>query len=534
VAALKARAPSPSRELVALALIALLIRLAIAARPLVVLDRMFAPDDTYYTLAIARSLAHGLGPTVDGLRSTSGFQPLLAFLVAPVFRFTDDPDVAFRAVLGIGAFADALSTWLVGHLTFRIGRGSRVGAIIASTLWAISTAAIAASMNGLESSLAVACTLGALAMWLAAQARGTVVAWLLSGVLLGLCLFARVDTVFFVAAVGLATLLRAGARATLLSAAAALAAVGPWWLHALTRFGTIVPQSGAAVREQALIYQALGMNVRDQLAWAAGAVVGPPLVDSTWLRQALGSGASAIGCAITVAIVVAAVAIARRGRSHDALRILCAHAACLLLFYGLYLPATWFFRRYLLPIHAVAAIAVALGLARVWAQRLAHPRRFRAVTLVVLGCMTATLVALVRFVTFAPTMTVDQGHHGAKGYREPARQILARAPQGAVVGALQSGALGWFAHGSERRVVNLDGVVDVEAAEALRGGHLAAFARSRGVTHLADWDVNVRLFLARSGDPRLTRASLVRVAEAEAQGPHERFVLYEIRWPNAE
>jgi hypothetical protein len=130
-------------------------------------------------------------------------------------------------------------------------------------------------------------------------------------------------------------------------------------------------------------------------------------------------------------------------------------------------------------------------------------------------------------------MTVDREHHGAKGYIEPARQVLALAPDGAVVGSLQSGALGWLAPLAKKKtsIVNLDGVVDREARAAFRERRLAAFARSRGVTHLCDWEFNVRTFVERSGDPRLALTSLRAMGAAEPQGEHERFVLYAIDWP---
>ena len=529
-----------------LAAVALALRLGLASRPATLLDRLFVPDDTYYTLAIARSIARGLGPSADGAHPTSGFQPLIAFLVVPVLRLRDDPELAFRAVLVVGAVSDALTVWLLGHLACRLtpptddARTSRLAAVVASTTWTLSSAAIANALNGLETSLALACTLGALAAWVSARERRAPLAWLLSGATLGLCLFARVDTVFFVGMIALATLVRVGVRATALAASGAIAVVGPWWTYSLVRFGTIVPESGAAVREQTLMYRAMGMNARDTLAWAAGASLGPPLVDWAWLREALGSGASAVGCAFGIAFVAYALAVARDHRRPDALRILSAVAACLFLFYGLYLPATWFFRRYLAIEHAFVALVAAIVLARVATERsLSGPslsgRSRRGVRIGIAAslavCLAAALASIVRFATSTPSITVDQRHHGAKGYREPSRQVLARAPRGAVIGAFQSGALGWFAEGTGLTVVNLDGVVDGEAARAVREHRLASFARSRGVTHLADWKVNARLFVARSGDPRIVEGSLRPIAEAEPQGANERFVLYAIDWP---
>ena len=72
---------------------ALLLRGLLASRSSLALDRLFVPDDTYYTLEIARSIARGLGPTVDGVHLTSGFQPLLAFLLVPVLRFGASEEV---------------------------------------------------------------------------------------------------------------------------------------------------------------------------------------------------------------------------------------------------------------------------------------------------------------------------------------------------------------------------------------------------------------------------------------------------------
>lgn len=530
-----------------IALAALALRLALVARPLVVLDRLFVPDDAYYTLAIARSIARGLGPSADGVHLTSGFQPFIAFLLVPIFRASGDADVAFRAALVVGAVADAVSVWLLGALTFRFGapyargkeavRALRIAAVMASSIWALSPSAIATSLNGLETSLAMSCVLCALSAWSTARERGSIVAWFGVGIWLGLCLFARVDTVFFVAAIGVATLLRSGPRAVAAAIGGALLAIGPWWGYALSRFGTIVPESGASVREQTLVYTARGMNVRDYVAWASGAVVGPPLFDWAWLRQALGSGASALGLAVGIALVVALIGVVRGswrrfGAQPDELRVLAMYAVCIYVFYALYLPATWFFRRYLAPVHLVTALVIPLVVGRAWEERRARPRMLVAVVTALSVCLVAALISIARFATSSPLSTIDQGHHGAKGYREPARQILALTPPGAVIGSFQSGALEWIADGSGTQVVNLDGVVDREAARAFRHHEIARFARSRGVTHLADWEANVRLFLDRSGDPNMGRSALRLIGEAESQGEDERFGLYAIDWAN--
>src|SRR5262245_23861740 len=96
--------PTSQRAAVAIPLLAaaaaLAVRAALASQPIDLLDRWFVPDDTYYTLAIVRSLAAGLGPSVDGLHVTTGFQPLLAFLLVPAAWMTSDPDALLRIAVG--------------------------------------------------------------------------------------------------------------------------------------------------------------------------------------------------------------------------------------------------------------------------------------------------------------------------------------------------------------------------------------------------------------------------------------------------
>jgi len=253
------------------------------------------------------------------------------------------------------------------------------------------------------------------------------------------------------------------------------------------------------------------MVVRDQVAWAASAVVGPPFFDSTRLREFLGATASGLGVVIGVGLVAGAVWLAVKTK-HDTLRVLAIHAGCLFVFYALYLPATWFFRRYLVPVHLLTAV-----LAASYVRQRAAAIWF-AVAAVQIG----------GFFVARPAMTVDQGHNGAKGYAVPAQEILELAPEGAVIGAFQTGALGYFADGSGRTVVNLDGVVDAEAAAALRAHDLEAFVSRRGVTHFADWPMNARRFRACLGGGHL-KLRAIAVA-AEPQGKGERFTLYELVW----
>jgi hypothetical protein len=188
------------RLLVVIALLGTFLRVAPALRDLDTVDRIFVPDDTYYTLAISRSLANGHGPTVDGMTRTSGFQPLLAFATVPVFFVTDDPDLPLRYVILLGALADVLTILLLARLARRVAGDD--AALIAASLWAVSPLAIANALGGLETGLALCVQLALVEAWCVARERGTPRSYLLAGALAGLALLARVDSAFLVAGLG--------------------------------------------------------------------------------------------------------------------------------------------------------------------------------------------------------------------------------------------------------------------------------------------------------------------------------------------
>ncbi len=472
------------------------LRVGNAARNLDHVDRVFIPDDTYYTLSVARSLAAGTGPSVDGVRATNGFQPLLAMLMVPVFWATNDLDVALRIDLLLLSVLDVLCALLLARLGRRLA-GPAAG-LAAAVLWALSPVALANALGGLETSLALCCCLALVEQWCRCRERPGVARFLAAGALAGLALLARGDTVFLVASLGGGELLRGERRGALLAALAGAIVVAPWWLYSLARFGTFIPESGAAVRAQVAMHQALYLDLPRQLGWAAGTLVGPPIAEAQALRDALFSLPWA-GAALFVVACAALVELSRRALrgaepgARFALGALAAHALAIAAFYALHLPALWFFRRYLAPVSLLVTLLAAAGFARL----LAGSAR-RRVALAALGVLLLAELGLSALHLVAtPAQTPDEGLHGAKGYREVARELVASLPAGTTIGAFQSGALAYY--GAARiRVVNLDGVVDREAAAAFRERRLAAYARARGATLIVDWPFNLKAFVDHS------------------------------------
>lgn len=509
------------------ALVALVVRLLLALRPWPWLDRLFVPDDTWYTLAIARSLAHGGPPAADGLTPTSGFQPLLAFLQVPILWLVgNDPIAPARATLLLTGAADAVAAGLLALLGIRLL--GPMGAL-AGWLWALSPVAVANALGGLETSLALALQLAVLVqLGTPDGGQAPVRRDLLLGGLCGLALLARIDSAFVVVGVGIAVWVQRGLPAALRTAAAALVVVAPWWGWCTAVLGSPVPQSGAAVRAiTQLQHTSRWLDPRAIAALATGTLLPAPVLLGNDARDAFYQQP-----AVGWLGIAAWLGLAGWGGWHGWrqpqlwLRVALGHALACLALYLLWVPAVWFFPRYFAPVLALQALGWAAVLARGWA-RPAYRR------LALLGTAALLLVGggqLALFAVAEPATSVDTRWHGAKGYAAPAQQVLAALPDGAVVGALQSGALAWFAN-QRVRVVNLDGVVDAEAAAAYQQRQLLQFARQRGVGYLADWPFNLDFLGEEAGRDPPHAPGLTPLLRADLQGPDDGFVLVRLDWP---
>jgi 4-amino-4-deoxy-L-arabinose transferase-like glycosyltransferase len=537
-----------------IAALALALRCWIALGSLDALDRWFVPDDTYYALGFARSLARGLGPTLDGVVLSNGFQPLLAFLLVPVFWVTHTGDSGLRAALLLGALCDVLVVVLLARIAERLA--GRSAALICALLWAVSPLAIANALGGLETSLTLALELALVLAY--AKARdcealevAAVRPWATVGVLAGLAILARIDAVFLVFSIAALELLgllqrstsaaRRGRSIALLCAALVLL---PWWSYSIAHFGTPIPESGAAVLQITGLHRERYLTVSKQLGWAAGNALGAPFFDMPSLRELLLQAPlpSAAAFAIVTCTLLAAafrfLFAAQGGRAERrAAGALTLHALAVLAFYATLLPALWFFRRYLVPCQALFTLLFGLTLAWAWRQVHDARARFARRTSGIAICLIAFMLTLLGaidvydFATVAPSRTRDQGLNGAKGYREAARGVLAEVPAGAVLGALQSGALSYYAPQGVR-VVNLDGVVDHGAREAATELRLSDYAKARGVGLISDWRFNLRAFTRLSKNARAFPTMRWVETQAESQGG-DRFSLLALRWPDA-
>lgn len=484
-----------------------LLRAAVLARSLPVLDRLFVPDDTYYTLSIARSLARGDGPAADGHTLTSGFQPLQAFLLVPVHWVVDGLDGFVRADLALLVVADTVTIAVLGWVAWRIAAAAtgpvagKVAAITAALVWAASPVAISMALGGLETSLAVCFAALLVAVWVHAGDRASTGWWVLAGVVAGLAVLARVDVLLLVALLGAWQLWRGPRRALVPAGIAAVVVLAPWWIYCAVQFGTPIPTSGRAEHALAPLQP---FELRG-FAQIAGVVAGGPFASWGSLRTALDERP---GLGLLVFLVIVALLLLVAWWWHRtlappaaAVAVLPLYAVGLMVFY-VWFGVAWYFSRYMTPVAMVTTLALGVGLGRVWSWA----GRPRSVGLG-LACALAVVALVAVGIGTVHNLTADEPRVAAfdsyTGYRDMARVVNERVPRGAVLAAWQSGAIGYYA-GDDHTVVNLDGVVSPPAADATRDGTIPEYIRARGVQWLADTDLRLVGFAlkdARRLDP---------------------------------
>lgn len=311
-------------------------------------DGLFLPDDTYYALSIARNLFEGRGASADGLIPTSEFQPLIVLLEVPLFACLSDPQTLVLGAVAISALAGAFAAGLAGMLVARDSCQAWPG-LLSGAVVAFSPGIAGNALNGLETSLAAVLMLWLLWLMQGTPGRGTLWRAVLIGLVAGASLLARIDSLFLLVPAGLWGLRRLGAgRTALVTLVAALVEL-PWALYC-QGFGAPVPESGAAVRQIVDFHQSIGNLDPEKAVVTLFAA----------LDLFVSGRVPLIGSLLVLGVILWALLQAWRRRALSLSTVLALSALLYIDFYLFYLPAFWFFDRYLNPVLLFAALLLGL------------------------------------------------------------------------------------------------------------------------------------------------------------------------------
>jgi hypothetical protein len=346
----------------------------------------------------------------------------------------------------------------------------------------------------------------------------------------GLAVLARVDVALLVALLATLQLWRGPRRLLLPGTIAGAVVVAPWWIWCTVQFGTPVPTSGSAAHRLA----PLQPFAREGLAQVAGAVAGGPFDVWRSLREWLNDHPKA-GMLVFWLFVIALVAIGvlwarRRVMPQLAVAALPVFAAGLLLFYA-WFGVAWYLTRYLAPVACVVSLLLAVAVEHVWRSRGTwRVPLFVATAAILLVGLVAVVRATGRHLR--DTSAAPSAFDSVTGYRDAAMTVVGVPPVGSVLGAWQSGAFGYYAN-DRIEVVNLDGVVNPDAADALRDDTTVAYMRDRGVDWLADFTLHLVWFAQKSEQQMHPPPTMEKVTGLPQFPPFPEYALAEIHWPTS-
>jgi hypothetical protein len=493
--------------LLAVAVLLAAAGLAVPLRPDSVL--IFPPftEDGYYSLQVAREIAAGHGPRLEGSGLTNGFQPLVTFIQALAFMATGGAELpALRLVAGFGWLTYVGTALLLGRIAAEAAGGAteeraRRG-LIATPLSLAALPLWLSHFNGLETGLLLFLTALLWRLW----QRGLAQSWAglaLCGALLGLLVLTRIDAAFLTVALACIELAadwrrsarRALARAALLGGIAFLVSA-PWWAFNLIAFGSPMPISGTAQQ-----LWAVDPYRWRWILWALGQTLAPWLSPTQYFDDAT----SWIPLAGAAALALVGLTAAKRFRpiacgSNRFATALGMAMTALVLWYGFSSIAFWFYARYLAPLSLIGIVAAALAIARL-------PQR-RASLLVLALPLLASPALIADRVAWQGSLT----YFGTIMFWEQVELVRAHVPDEEWVAAGQSGTLGFF----RPHVLNMDGKVNPEAQA--HAGQATDYLKERGVRWFADWD----WYVHRALGPAPEREGWVRVAE------RRNFILYRL------
>jgi hypothetical protein len=446
-------------------------------------------DDAYYYFGIARNVAEGHGSTFDRLNSTNGYHPLWLGLAVPLYAAGVDGMAAVRALIAFQMAMYGAAFLLVADSVGRaVGRwdavvrrrdvaAARWCTVVLVTVFVLLVAnpfVVKVFVNGLES--AVVLVVDALLLWIVVKGMpGATTDWMDGrssrwrvgvGLLLAVAFLARTDAVLLVGCLGLWVLFEAwplnGARARgLIELFAPVALTAAVYLVAnQAAFGTALQVSG-------LVKQA-HLDAGRVLA-GLGFVGAAALVFVGCFRNHL-SAARYTRMPLVASFL-------RRTGWFGAFSVLVVG------YYSVLQTQQWLW--YYAPVVLYAVWLLSLLVADFVSSALleAEPTRSLARALgpvaVLLIVPFAVAAGLQTRVFADPELrSIQIANRDAGGW------IDANLPDDAVLASWDAGVVGYF---SDRRVINLDGVVNsLEWHRATQRGSTPEFLRAEGL----DWVVN--------------------------------------------
>ncbi|MDP3645612.1 MAG: hypothetical protein Q8R25_00800 [bacterium] len=490
--------------------------LALALAPFNFLLANTVPDDSFYYFQIARNIVHGLGSTFDGINMTNGYHPLWMLILVPIFSYFSTAvvvDVApIHAALVLSAALNAALGFVLLAIVSRYTSNMWIKSL-ALLCWFFNPFNLYSMSDGLETALSMFLIASFFLSALHFRDRKTHMSLLIVGVIGGLMMLARLDNVFyfvmFLAWLIYENGLYHGIRRVLLAGIVATVVVAPWLLLNYLYFGMFFTSASAAytIVNHRIIYQDNGYSLFQQLK----AVVF--MTDYT-LRHYVLPRTGAPFVFITLFGITVGWLLYTEGRIRQLIRSIPLEifigAGFALVFIAnasiRWSPREWYF----VAFNLFLAIWIAWFL-----EKLRERDMLRAGVVLVGACLVLSLY----YISWSKYLR--DAYYTSYPIFVSTLWVNDNIPDDSIIGAFNAGIVGYF---STHRVINLDGLVNNRAYEAIRDRRVWDYIQFENIGYMHDNGAHINYRMKSSlGIPSILEH--LEVVHETVQGP----TVYKIR-----
>jgi len=466
----------------------ILFRLWVALKPLPHIDGVTIPDDAYLSLTIARNIARGLGP-LYGLDYTNGFQPLYVFLTVPIYwLFPGHPETAIYAALILLALFDTATLYFLIKIVKSLSASGLTSFIMAIS-WIFNSYVLLTVANGLETSIALFFVIASFYFYLKTPfeiefSKGLFRTFCL-GALLGLALLARIDNIFFAVAMIFYVWIQSSRISTshkkaLISVAALISGILfayiPWLSYSYYFTGDLFPISGKAV---SLISSPGTRSIAGLFDFYFGLFRKSAYII---IKNNLPYIFAILVGAFSLSITRKPSVIRNMARKLAVFLPLLLFGTALFCAYLIIFPVQWFFVRYYYPLILLFFIVASVVVDSFIVELPGRFVPYISGVLIAFFVITCTLRPLTRIIIYGNT---DSG----RGYLNIGYWARDNFEDNTIIGSAQTGALGYLA--GNLTVINLDGVVNRRAYDAMRQRRTIAYIKQSGIEYVLGWSINI-------------------------------------------
>lgn len=426
-------------------------------------------EDAWYGFSIARNIANGFGITIDGIQQTNGFQPLQVLIDTILFFLIKSDDATLVVIFICRIILHVLSAFVFTHIIRNIKRSSKSEKfyLFVFLAYLFNPAIISQAINGLETGLVLFLLLLLIRSLTMEYLHINSKTWKAKFTLCAIALiYARIDMLLIVCIVLIYLFIKQETRVAFQLGIFIIASIIPWLSWNYLKFGHLIPISGKQQQDPEFSI----MRILHMLKAVTFNI-------SPWLGAAYDQNnfaLEALSFCLRILVLVWFVTILQKSlktmqfeksevESCKVLGTISVAIFLLSLYYVFVTFATYFYPRYTVYFSPIFLLILFLLSKK--------PTKGEAIT--------ATSLLFVSIAVFL------SGYHSTKSenalYESQVKLVNSTVPQSQLVGARQSGTLGYH----RAKTVNLDGKVNPTAPTDIR--EMADYLIKERIDWLCDW-----------------------------------------------